>query len=134
MTKTSKYSLGLYSKSSIFNLSHELEKVRSPDRATLKYPKSLCELGKNLEVQPTRIEQHWNTQNHFVNLEKTWKYSQRSHSKLNIMNEIFHCHRFFVIREGPGCLYWLLDVFPKQAKCEIKALQVQAYIWQSTES
>ena len=42
-----KCNLGLYSKNSIFNLFHELGKMRSPDRATFKNSQNLiCELRK----------------------------------------------------------------------------------------
>ena len=38
--------------------------------------------------------------------------------------------RIVDLRKGPEYLYWLFDVLPKQTTCEMKTLQVLAYIQQ----
>ena len=42
--------------------------------------------------------------------------------------EFFTYYRVFGLKRGPEYLYWLFDVSPKQATCEMKTLQVQVYI------
>ena len=46
------------------------------------------------------------------------------------MNGIFHHHIVFCISKGPGYLYQLSGVLPKQTICEMNALQVKVYIQQ----
>ena len=48
------------------------------------------------------------------------------------MNEIFYYIFYYIdTRRGPEYFYWLFDVFPKQATCEMKTLSVQVYIQKS---
>ena len=60
---------GLYSKSSIFHLFHELQKMKSLARATFKNLKISLLIRKNLEVQPKANSQKMPTSNLWMNWE-----------------------------------------------------------------
>ena len=83
-------------------------------------------------------------QNEMGNLHKTrlftfhWQCMRYSITSMNWEKYVFHSekssfkpivictyHRIFGLKNGPQYLYWLFDVLPKQATCEMKTRQLQ---------